>query len=142
MSIEEIILAITALFSLGAIVVAGMSYRNSKKSAQVSTELLIQQLISGARKDTHEFSYAISEDKKKVAGSLLDAYIEQELNTYDVACASYLDKKIDRDRFYKTYATEIQNLFEKSEATQRILNRNGRYHAIKKVYDEWFNREK
>ena len=140
----EVIVAIVAAFFSGlATVLALLSYLNSRKASRVSTELLIQQLISDTRKDTNEFMYAISgENKDAIAKQLLASYIERELDTYDVACAAYIDKKIDRARFKKTYSTEIQNLFEKTDGVKKILERNGRYNAIKKVYNEWFNLEK
>ena len=140
----EVIVAIVAAFFSGlATVLALLSYLNSRKASRVSTELLIQQLISDTRKDTNEFMYAISgENKDAISKQLLASYIERELNTYDVACAAYIDKKIDRARFKKTYSTEIQNLFEKTDGVKKILERNGRYNAIKKVYNEWFNLEK
>lgn len=143
MTPEQIVAAsITALLSVAAIAISVKSLINSRKASQVSTELLIQQLISGTRKDTHEFLYTISDGDKAVAKELLNAYIEQELNTYDVACAAYIDEKIDRVRFEKTYSTEIRNLFEHNKNTKKVLDKPGRYNAIKKVYEEWSNLEK
>ena len=142
MSAEVIVAIVAAVISLIAVVIAFISLSNSKKASQVSMELLIQQLIGTSRKDTREFSYKISSGDKNIAKKLLDSYLEQELNTYDVACAAYIDKKIDRKRFKKTYSSEIQNLFEKGEATKKLLDRAGRYNAIKKVYEDWFNLEK
>jgi hypothetical protein len=141
MSSEVIVAIVAAAISLIAVVISLISLSNSRKASQVSMELLIQQLICGARKDTHEFSYKISDGDKGIATKLLNSYIEQELNTYDVACAAYIDKKIDRKRFKKTYFTEIQNLF-KGKATKALLDEHGRYSVIKKVYKEWFNLEK
>lgn len=141
MSAEVIVATVAAAISLIAVVIAFISLFNSKKASQVSMELLIQQLIGTSRKDTREFSYKISSGDKDITKKLLDSYLEQELNTYDVACAAYIDKKIDRKRFKKTYSTEIQNLFEKGEATKKLLDRAGRYNAIKKVYEDWFNLE-
>ena len=79
----EVIVAIVAAFFSGlATVLALLSYLNSRKASRVSTELLIQQLISDTRKDTNEFMYAISgENKDAIAKQLLASYIERELNT-------------------------------------------------------------
>lgn len=143
MTPEVVVAIVAAVFSALATVLALLSYLNSRKASRVSTELLIQQLISDTRKDTSEFMYTISGEKKaEITQQLLDSYIERELNTYDVACAAYLDKKLDKTRFRKTYSTEIQNLFENSDGVKKILERNGRYNAIKKVYNEWFDLEK
>lgn len=142
MDIELLGIIISGALALAAVVISILSYRNSKKSSQVSSELLIQQLVSNARKDVHDFSFTLSGNDKKVGRKLLNALLEQELNVYDVACASYIDGKIDRKRFKKTYSTEIQNFFERDSEIKEILQQSGRYNALKKVYEEWFNLEK
>lgn len=133
---------VSGTFSLIAVVVSIFGYRNSKKTSQVSSELLIQQMISNARKDVHDLSFRLNSDDKKIGKSLLKALLEQELNVYNTACASYLDRKIDRKRFKKTYLIEIQNFFEKDSEIKKIIEKTGRYNALKKVYEEWFNLEK
>lgn len=142
MDIELLGIIISSALALAAVVISILSYRNSKKSSQVSSELLIQQLVSNARKDVHDFSFTLSGNDKKVGRKLLNALLEQELNVYDVACASYIDGKIDRKRFKKTYSTEIQNFFERDSEIKEILQQSGRYNALRKVYEEWFNLEK
>lgn len=150
MSSGELIFGIiTVTFTAIAIGISIASYKSSRKSAldsknaaHASTELLTQQLISSARKDTLEFSYAISDDKKTLRSKLMNAYIERELNTYEVACSNYLDGKIDKDRFMKTYSTEIRGLYENNKTTRSHIDKPGRYNALKKVYNEWFNLEK
>ena len=99
-------------------------------------------MISNARKDVHDLSFRLNGDDKKIGKSLLNALLEQELNVYNTACASYLDRKIDRKRFKKTYLIEIQNFFEKDSEIKKIIEKTGRYNALKKVYEEWFNLEK
>lgn len=133
---------VSGAFSFIAVVVSIFGYRNSKKTSQVSSELLIQQMISNARKDVHDLSFRLNGDEKKIGKSLLNALLEQELNVYNTACASYLDRKIDRKRFKKTYLIEIQNFFEKDSEIKKIIEKTGRYNALKKVYEEWFNLEK
>ncbi|TWP25962.1 hypothetical protein EUA60_03045 [TM7 phylum sp. oral taxon 346] len=133
---------VSGAFSFIAVVVSIFGYRNSKKTSQVSSELLIQQMISNARKDVHDLSFRLNGDDKKIGKSLLNALLEQELNVYNTACASYLDRKIDRKRFKKTYLIEIQNFFEKDSEIKKIIEKTGRYNALKKVYEEWFNLEK
>ena len=133
---------VSGAFSFIAVVVSIFGYRNSKKTSQVSSELLIQQMISNARKDVHDLSFRLNGDDKKIGKSLLNALLEQELNVYNTACASYLDRKIDRKRFKKTYLIVIQNFFEKDSEIKKIIEKTGRYNALKKVYEEWFNLEK
>jgi hypothetical protein len=71
--------------------------------------------------------------------------IEDNLNAYEDACAKYLDKKIDRGRFFKSYSKEIENICtqENNEIAKFMHPADtSSYQAIWKVYREWFVREK
>lgn len=65
---------------------------------------------------------------------------ENYLNAYENACTKYLDNKIDTERFEKSYASEIRNLFEPpSNAFSSFLHPEGvsRFKALWKVYRKW-----
>ncbi len=65
---------------------------------------------------------------------------EDYLNAYENACTKYIDGKIDRDRFEKSYASEIRNLFEPpTNAFAPFLHPEGvsRFKALWKVYRSW-----
>ncbi len=81
-------------------------------------------------------------EKKKLKPILQRMYssLEDYLNTYENACSKYVDKKIDVNRFKKSYVSEIRNLFEPPDnAFKKYLHPEGtsRYKALWKVYKEW-----
>lgn len=70
--------------------------------------------------------------------------MEELLNTYENACSKYRDGKTDRDRFKKTYFSQIRNLFEPpGNAFRDLLHPEGtsRYKALWRVYKEWYDLE-
>lgn len=75
-----------------------------------------------------------------VAKASFDTAVEQQLNTYEDACAKYRDNKIDKRRFKQIYVSEIRNLAESRAPSMRNLMHprdTSRYKAIWAVYDEW-----
>lgn len=74
---------------------------------------------------------------------VLHSAIENNINAYEEACSKYIDGKIDKDRFKKTYNTEIRQLVENSNLNSSYFNPlTSKFKAILKVYDEWNNLEK
>lgn len=71
----------------------------------------------------------------------LDSGIESMLNQYDDACAKYIDGKIDKNRFKKTYNKEIRNIVENKEFTDYFNPTTSNYKPILIVYKEWFDLE-
>lgn len=65
---------------------------------------------------------------------------ERYLNALDGACQRYLDKKIDRVRFKKTWQREFRLSIE-SEPFKSILH-DGHFNALMEVYREWENPER
>lgn len=79
----------------------------------------------------------------------LDAYeqsfaaaIQNYLNAYEELCAKYIDCKIDKIRFRKSFAVELRNLVEREALKKYFDTASSRYKAILKVYNEWENLEK
>lgn len=70
-----------------------------------------------------------------------NAAIQGMLNAYEEACTKYIDKKIDRIRFRKTYQIEIRNLLEAEHLKKYFDPHTSRYKGILKVYNEWENPE-
>lgn len=70
---------------------------------------------------------------------------ENFLNAYENGCGLYIDGKVDRDRFKKSYRREIQNICEaKAEnPIHSFMNPAdiSNFRAIWKVYREWFQAE-
>jgi len=72
-----------------------------------------------------------------------DTAAEQLLNSYEDACAKYLDGKIDTTRFKQTYEAEIRDLCEKARGTiHKLLNprESSKYKNIWSAYAEWTRR--
>lgn len=105
--------------------------------------LQIGSFVNGRRRDQ------LKADEKR----RLEAYerpfneaLEDNLNAYEEACSKYIDNKIDRERFRKSYHREIQNLCEAKEENSmyEFLHPADtcRFQCIWTVYREWFHHEK
>jgi len=107
---------------------------------RASVEMQIRELISNARCKWLECAAKLGNDE--ILKSICEAYLEDLLNAYDEACAKYNDNKIDRKRFRKTYFDEITQLYETPLFKEQFQNQTTRFQSIRKVYNEWNNREK
>lgn len=85
---------------------------------------------------------ALTKFQMKEYGNILKMAMENQLNSYEVACAKYLDNKIDKDRFKKIYHLEIRKIVESKSHKDKFDATTSSYKAILKVYDEWNNLEK
>lgn len=85
----------------------------------------------------------LSSDEKSIYEVHLANYdkaVAQHLNSYEDACAKYIDKKIDTRRFKMNYSSEILHLCEKERGTiHKFLHprTTSSYKAIWTVYEEW-----
>lgn len=140
---------------------AASSAANASSSAlsvqHASVELEIRNAIEGAKYNIQTLSSSfaplkvghekgtLSENEEAVYQihlKTLDSMIESMLNQYDDACAKYLDGKIDKARFRKTYHKEIANIVENAEFKEYFDPTTSRYKPILMVYKEWFDYEK
>jgi hypothetical protein len=121
---------------------------NNLKQNMAQTELYIQELLVNARTlflniNLEKLKLAIDPTNvslNAVADQLTLHSLQEILNAYEVACMKYLDAKIDKERFKKTYHQEIRQLFE-TEGYKSLLDKANSFHAIKKVNTEWHNLE-
>lgn len=70
---------------------------------------------------------------------------EDNLNAYEDACGKYLDKKIDVERFKKSYIEEIRGVCQQKNppiADFMLPETTSKFQAIWKVYREWHIHEK
>jgi hypothetical protein len=73
---------------------------------------------------------------------------EDYVNQYENACAKYIDNKIDKERFKRTYFSEIRTLCEVKANENSILfdllnpEATSKFQAIWRVYREWYYLEK
>jgi len=119
------------------------------KITQGQIELNIHQLLNQTKKDVMEVALLIAEKcsddvdgTNKLLSKALDTANERNLNAYEEACAKYLDKKVDKERFKKNYHVEIRQLVENENNKSKFDANTSHYKAILKVYDEWNNYEK
>jgi len=120
---------------------------NNLKHNMAQTELYIQELLVNARKIFIDVNLEIlrisiegNSEAIEIAGKLTSSTLQEILNSYEVACMKYLDKKIDTKRFKKTYYQEIRQIFE-NDSYKVLLDKKHSFHALKKVTEEWNNLE-
>jgi len=153
MTTSEIISNLVAFLALA---VSGVSYSKGAKMASASIEISLGARITTTKEKVSDIgslmipfisktkSSRTIEEKRTIEGydRLLDLAIENNLNAYEEACAKYIDKKIDKIRFKKTYKSDIKKLVERSDLKQYFDGVTSEYKAILKLYDEWENLEK
>lgn len=66
---------------------------------------------------------------------------EAMLNAYEEACAKYLDNKVHKARFQKSYHRQIANLVENGLFDDKLNKPSSQYKCILRVYNQWFNLE-
>jgi hypothetical protein len=85
----------------------------------------------------------LTPEERSIFEALLASYdkaAEQLLNSYEDACAKFLDNKIDKERFKNSYDREIRDLCDKERGTiHKLLHpkNTSNYRAIWSVYEEW-----
>ncbi|MEG0237829.1 hypothetical protein [Cetobacterium sp.] len=139
MKLESILPIGISLISL-----AGTTYTflKNRKIAEAQVELQIHTKIVDSKKDINKFIYESNKNDKKIKILIMESLIENELNTYEEACNKYLDNKIDKKRFRKSYLNEIQALFNAQSTKGKLTDYTSKYNAIRKVNEEWNNLKK
>ena len=134
--------------SIIAIIISGVSLYRSSRSAKIANdirmgqeELEIRKMISAARKDFLDIAEKISDEeldgKKNFLLQRFEAAKEDLANVYDEACMKYLDGKIDKERFKKSYNVEIRKMVEDSAFKDLYDKLSTNFQATVKVYKEW-----
>lgn len=107
--------------------------------ADVSLQLIeYKDLLERKKKKEDEI---LEDTVYKFKYKLVNQAIESMLNAYEEACAKYLDKKIDLDRFKRSYHKDIRNLVENPQFTEYFNTPSTGYKCILKVYNQWCNLE-
>jgi len=126
----------------------------NNKNASATIELTINDRITATKEKVSNVSvlmapFLAKKTKSATDKVMIETYakqfdlaIENNLNAYEEACAKFLDKKVDRNRFKKIYIAEIRQLVENAELKKYFDAVSSRYRAILKVYNEWENHEK
>lgn len=125
---------------------AEKAYRNS----QGDSEFIVFQCIANSIKDLDDCSLNYQQAKERLNTDQMEPYnlilssrIQSVLNTYDIACQRYLDGKLDKTRFEKTYKKRISDLFDNESCYKNFISdpSSTRYHALHKVHNELNNPE-
>ncbi|PXW42279.1 hypothetical protein DFO54_11359 [Erwinia sp. AG740] len=82
--------------------------------------------------------YTMSEAERKME----EHKIERILNAYDIACQRYIDKKLDRARFKKTYGDRIKKICDNPDFKVIKDRTVHSYTALNQVNDTINNPEK
>lgn len=106
-------------------------------------EIQIREMIENARKEFDEIATQLKSGScnDSVLLAKLKSAKESYVNAYDEACTKYLDGKIDKSRFKKTYDNEIRNLVESEVFKELYMEPQTKYKATVKVYKEWNDNE-
>ena len=114
--------------------------RTQMLTAQGAIETQVRNSISDATKEV--LHYATEVEKNPSSKVIQQAYFSAEemyRNAYEDACAKYLDRKIDVERFEKMYKHEI-NKHVKYPQQKEIYATNQTTYATKvAVYKKWFS---
>lgn len=137
---------ITLILGISSIITACgtilLSFRYNKL-VQAQVEMQIRERITNAR--TRYEDLIISHMDELDSGLMKTVYEstkEEFLNAYDEACQKYLDKKVDKTRFKKSYFIEIQSIVRDVIFKEKYDTQSTPYKATVKVYNEWFDLEK
>ena len=92
--------------------------------------------------DDELYEFLKKDDIYLFKAKMHDESIEIMLNVYDEACAKYLDGKVDKERFKRSYHKSIRNLLESGDFDEQFNTPCSSYKCILRVYDMWYNLEK
>ena len=146
-----IIASIGCLISIVTFLYTFFANKKNKKTIiklnSANLEVMISERISSAREKTDQAMLRIAEvSDKKITGDHLTALqksfnssLENYLNILEEACAKYIDDKIDKIRFKKTYKTSIKQIFE-NETYKNFLDSDTaqKFPSLLKLYKKWY----
>ena len=116
-----------------------LSFRYNKL-VQAQVEMQIRERITNARTRYEDLIINHMEDfNSGLIKTVYESTKEEFLNAYDEACQKYLDKKVDKARFKKSYFTEIQSIVKNIDFKKKYDTQSTPYKATVKVYNEWFD---
>lgn len=120
-----------------------LAYRRDKNS-QGDSELKLFEIITKAEKDWVDLNAKINLAPNDEALTLGDAripYAQYVLNSYDMGCQRYLDRKLDKKRFSKTYKVRIHQLYSDADFKPFLGGGDFKYAALDKVHRKLNNLE-
>lgn len=136
---------VSAVFSAVMVFVArsaNATARNVNKIENALVELEIHNALTSAKDRELDIALmraasATEEHRSDVLDMAVRMSHENTLNAYEVACFKYVDGKVDRDRFRRTYFVEIANIWKhESEQNPQF---GELYTGISAVHSEWMS---
>lgn len=143
---------------LAAVIFSGLSlffaflmYRAAlrrDKNSQGDSELKLFEIIAKAEKDWTDLNFEMNlidkenDEKFITMQSKRSAYSQYVLNSYDMGCQRYLDDKLDKERFAKTYKARIHQLHSHDDFKSMLGMGDFKYAAISEVHTKLNNPEK
>jgi len=118
-----------------AIIVPFIIYIIGRKLSHASIEIQIREMISTSKIRSLGKGNTTSSSEN-------DPYIEDLLNSYDEACAKYLDKKVSRKSFERMYKFEIRGMIQNEPFSYYYLKRPEEYASTLAVYKDWVKKGK
>ena len=138
--IITLILGIASLVTACGTILLSFRYN---KLVQGQVEMQIRERITNARIRYEDLTIQYNEElNNDLIISVFESAKEEFLNSYDEACQKYLDKKVYKERFKKSYFVEIQSIVKNDNFKEKYDSQSTDYKATVKVYNEWFNLEK
>lgn len=137
--IITLILGIASFITACSTILLSFKYN---KLVQAQVEMQIRERITYAR--TRYEDLIINHNKElndELIKMVYESTKEEFLNAYDEACQKYLDGKVDKERFKKSYFIEIQSIVKSVDFKQKYDTQSTPYKATAKVYNEWFDLE-
>lgn len=137
--IITLILGIASFITACSTILLSFKYN---KLVQAQVEMQIRERITYAR--TRYEDLIINHNKElndELIKMVYESTKEEFLNAYDEACQKYLDEKVDKERFKKSYFIEIQSIVKNVDFKQKYDTQSTPYKATVKVYNEWFDLE-
>lgn len=109
-------------------------------TAQGAIETQVRNSISDASKEVLHYAIEVEANSgNKVVQQAFYTAEEMYRNAYEDACAKYLDKKIDTERFEKMYKQEIYKLVNDSAQKEFYATNQTAYASTVAVYKKWFS---
>lgn len=146
----DISVSIAALSLIISIISLIISKRISTKALNVqyaTIESVIAESISTAAKNMREAGLILIRTNKSdpsydVVELNFKALKEDYLNAYDHACMRYIDNKIDRVRFRKSYEDDLDVIFNSTEFAEFIKTfQTTKYQALHTVQNVFCKKE-
>lgn len=141
---------ITNTISVIAILVASWFTKNSWKTAQHANLIAITKMLIDSDIESKNTKLERLKNKNKKLDhhfhKLDKACHENLLNIYEISCGFYLSNGVDKTRFKKLYKPSIIGLYNlkytsKGKKYRRLVDADSPYTAIRKVYDEFKEKE-